>query len=101
MRAAAVATFLATHPALHQHQPRRPVSRPERSEPPDLMTPREAADVLSVHPVTLTRWADEGQIDCVRTLGRGAGKGHRRFYRYEIDQIVRGVHPTQQTGEDL
>jgi excisionase family DNA binding protein len=34
----------------------------------------ETAKYLGVHPVTLRRWADAGEISCMRTAG-----GHRRF----------------------
>jgi excisionase family DNA binding protein len=34
----------------------------------------ETAKYLGVHPVTLRRWADAGEINCMRTAG-----GHRRF----------------------
>lgn len=39
-----------------------------------LMTPREVAKLFGVDPKTLTRWANEGKIPSLRTLG-----GHRRY----------------------
>jgi excisionase family DNA binding protein len=52
-----------------------PTVRPEQTEPDDeLLTPAEVARLFRVSPKTVTRWADEGLLSCVRTLG-----GHRRF----------------------
>ncbi len=42
----------------------------------------EAAALLSVHPDTLRRWADAGQVPCTRTPG-----GERRFLRTDIDAV--------------
>lgn len=46
----------------------------------DYMTPGEAARSLHVSPKTINRWANEGRIPCIVTLG-----GHRRFRREDID----------------
>ncbi len=43
----------------------------------------EAADYLGVHPTTLRRWADEGEVLCIRTPG-----GRRRFTRRALDQFL-------------
>lgn len=45
----------------------------------------EAADLLGVHPDTLRRWADEGKVASVRTLG-----GQRRFVREDIEAVYAG-----------
>ncbi len=42
--------------------------------PRKLLTPREVAVLFRVDPKTVTRWAKEGKLPCVRTLG-----GHRRY----------------------
>ena len=42
----------------------------------------EAAQQLGVHPVTLRRWADDGEIAVMVTPG-----GHRRFAMAEIDRL--------------
>ncbi len=42
----------------------------------------EAASLLGVHPDTLRRWADAGQVPCTRTPG-----GERRFLRTDIDAV--------------
>ena len=41
-----------------------------------------AAQLLGVHPDTLTRWADAGLIPCWRTPG-----GHRRFTRADLETV--------------
>ena len=43
------------------------------------LTPSQAARILHVSPKTVDRWADQGRIPCVVTLG-----GHRRFLREDI-----------------
>jgi excisionase family DNA binding protein len=48
------------------------------------VTPGEAARTLHVSPKTINRWAHEGRIPCIVTLG-----GHRRFRREDIDAAVR------------
>lgn len=40
---------------------------------PDFMTPAEVATVFRVDPKTITRWANDGRLQSIRTLG-----GHRR-----------------------
>ena len=51
------------------------------------LTPSQAARILHVSPKTVDRWADQGRIPCVVTLG-----GHRRFSRDAVlavaDQMV-------------
>lgn len=44
-----------------------------------LLTPSEVAGLFRVDPKTVTRWADEGKLSTIRTLG-----GHRRFRASEI-----------------
>ncbi len=47
-----------------------------------LLTLKEAADRLGVHPATLRRWADRGDLAIVMTPG-----GHRRFPESEIERL--------------
>lgn len=47
------------------------------------LLPSEAAEMLHVSPKTLTRWANEGRVPCIVTLG-----GHRRFIRSDIDAVA-------------
>jgi excisionase family DNA binding protein len=46
----------------------------------------EAATILHVSPKTVSRWAREGKLGHVVTLG-----GHRRFYREEIERLASPV----------
>ncbi len=48
-----------------------------------LLPLKEAARLLNVHPATLRRWADNGDIVAVLTPG-----GHRRFPRSEIERMA-------------
>ncbi|HEX2272469.1 MAG TPA: helix-turn-helix domain-containing protein [Acidimicrobiales bacterium] len=49
----------------------------------EYLTPREAAEMLGVSPKTVVRWAAEGRIPSLVTLG-----GHRRFKRQEIEDLL-------------
>ena len=49
----------------------------------DYLTPGEVARMLHVSPKTVNRWAHEGRIACIVTLG-----GHRRFARDDVERIV-------------
>jgi excisionase family DNA binding protein len=50
----------------------------------DYVTPGEAAAYLHVSPKTINRWANDGLIPCILTLG-----GHRRFRRGDVNAAVR------------
>lgn len=52
---------------------------------PDLMTPAEVALVFRVDPKTVTRWAKDGRLTAVKTLG-----GHRRYATAEVHQLLSG-----------
>ena len=54
-------------------------------EPTDesYLTPSEAARILHVSPKTVNRWADQGLLRCVVTLG-----GHRRFAPGEVAKVA-------------
>jgi excisionase family DNA binding protein len=42
----------------------------------------EVAELLHVSPKTVARWAKEGKLPCMRTLG-----GHRRYPEREIKEL--------------
>lgn len=48
-----------------------------------LLTPGEVARLFRVDPKTVTRWAMEGKLTCIRTLG-----GHRRFKADEVHALL-------------
>lgn len=49
----------------------------------DLLTPKEASEMLGVHPTTLRLWARQGKLPAYRTPG-----GHRRFDRQDILRLL-------------
>lgn len=50
----------------------------------DYLRPGEVAAVLHVSAKTVNRWANEGRLPCILTLG-----GHRRFARPDVEAVVR------------
>jgi excisionase family DNA binding protein len=69
--------------------------RQPRSSEPKHLTASQAAALLQVSPKTVSRWAKEGKLPYVRTLG-----GHRRYPDTEIRALVEtlsqapeGEHP--------
>jgi len=48
-----------------------------------LFTPREVAEMLRVDPKTVSRWAEQGKLPALRTLG-----GHRRFRRSDLNDAI-------------
>ena len=56
------------------------LSAPIRTDDfPDLMMPGEVAAVFRVDPHTVTRWAQQGKLRSIRTLG-----GHRRYRAADV-----------------
>ena len=51
-----------------------------------LLTPGEVAALFRVDPKTVTRWAQDGRLTCIRTLG-----GHRRFRASEVHALLSGT----------
>jgi excisionase family DNA binding protein len=56
-----------------------------RSMDDTLLTPREVTALFRVDPKTVTRWADEGRLSSIRTLG-----GHRRYRASEVHALLEG-----------
>ena len=54
-----------------------------RIEAPSYLRTAEVADILHVSPKTVSRWAKEGKLPFMKTLG-----GHRRFPEAEIRELV-------------
>ncbi len=54
-----------------------------------LYRPGEVAKMFGVSPKTVKRWAERGEIECIRTLG-----GHRRYKAPLIDELLE-----ENTGE--
>jgi excisionase family DNA binding protein len=53
------------------------------SEEPSFLRPAEVAVLLSVSPKTVSRWAKDGKLPFLKTLG-----GHRRYPEAEIQKLV-------------
>lgn len=53
-----------------------------------LLTPREVAAMFRVDPKTVTRWAQAGKLQYVRTLG-----GHRRYRAADVEALLAGGEP--------
>jgi excisionase family DNA binding protein len=68
-----------------------PPSGKTAPEGPRYLHPAEVADLLHVSPKTVSRWAKEGKLPFLKTLG-----GHRRYPAAEIRQLVEKlqVRPT-------
>jgi excisionase family DNA binding protein len=48
-----------------------------------MYTPAEVARLFRVDPKTVTRWAKQGRLSAIRTLG-----GHRRYSKDQVDTIL-------------
>lgn len=58
-----------------------PLARPTDGD--SLLSRAEVARMFDVSPSTVTRWAEEGRLACVRTLG-----GHRRYRKENILRLL-------------
>jgi excisionase family DNA binding protein len=68
--------------------PRRPAGLPKElsmpaTEPTSYLRTAEVADLLHVSPKTVSRWAKEGKLPFLKTLG-----GHRRYPEAKIRELV-------------
>jgi excisionase family DNA binding protein len=50
-----------------------------------MLTPGQVAALFNVDVKTVSRWADSGRLQCIKTLG-----GHRRFRESEVAALLRG-----------
>ena len=50
---------------------------------PTLLTPAEVAALFRVDPKTVTRWAKQGRLASIRTLG-----GHRRYHEAQVRALL-------------
>jgi excisionase family DNA binding protein len=55
-------------------------------EAPSYLLAGEVADILHVSPKTVSRWAKEGKLPFLKTLG-----GHRRYPEAEIRDLAEGL----------
>jgi excisionase family DNA binding protein len=54
---------------------------------PSYLYTAEVADILHVSPKTVSRWAKEGKLPFLKTLG-----GHRRYPAAEIRHLAAELH---------
>jgi excisionase family DNA binding protein len=62
---------------------------PPGEEP--LLKPHEVAQLLRVDPRTVSNWARNGKLRCIRTVG-----GHRRFPESDVRALLVGLSIPQQ-----
>ena len=73
-----------------------PADAPLASRKPRLLKRWEVAELLGVSPNTVSRWAREGRLPSVLTLG-----GHRRFASEDVEKLVRrGPAGPRGSGQD-
>lgn len=53
------------------------------SDKEKMLTPAEVAERFAVDPKTVARWAKQGKLPSIKTLG-----GHRRFPESVIDRLT-------------
>lgn len=70
--------------ALEAGSPGLPAHDDDDDDDEPLLTPGEVAAYFRVHPKTITRWAESGRLNSVRTLGN-----HRRFRASEVRALRR------------
>ena len=58
-------------------------AQPKGGGEPDFLRPAEVAELLSVSPKTVSRWAKEGRLPFLKTLG-----GHRRYPAAAIQELL-------------
>lgn len=59
----------------------------------EYLTPGDVARLLCVTPRTVSRWADQGRITHIVTLG-----GHRRFLRADVVKLLDFAHRSERAS---
>ena len=58
-----------------------------------LLTIRQAAALVGIHPLTLRNWSQKGTIPCLRTPG-----GHRRYRLQDLQRVLTAPHEDPATA---
>jgi excisionase family DNA binding protein len=61
---------------------------------PTYLRAAEVAELMHVTPKTVSRWAHDGKLPCMRTLG-----GHRRYLEAEIRALIERLSAEAEAGE--
>jgi excisionase family DNA binding protein len=64
--------------------------------PAPYLSRAEVAQMFNVSPSTVTRWADEGKLVCIKTLG-----GHRRYLKESIVELVDHLQKEEASMEKI
>lgn len=64
------------------------VDKKKIDELPDILTLRQASDILNVHPNTLRNWDNSGILNAIR-YGK---RGDRRYKKAEVLKVFRNSH---------
>ncbi|QQG43374.1 MAG: helix-turn-helix domain-containing protein [Candidatus Daviesbacteria bacterium] len=59
----------------------------EKVKLPELLTIKQVAKILNVHPTTLRRWDKKGKLKAIR-VGTRRGVGERRYHREDIIKLI-------------
>jgi len=52
-------------------------------DPDELLTTRQAAEIVGVGTTSIKRWSDEGKLPAIKTAG-----GHRRYRRRDVERLI-------------
>jgi len=61
-----------------------------------LLSPKQAAKILMVSPITVRQWAQKGKLKALTTAG-----GHRRFLLKDIEDFIQQHRPQPQDTDTL
>lgn len=62
----------------------------------NFLTPKQAAEILDIHPETLRRWEQDGKINSTKTNG-----GHRRYLETDVLELKAAEPKEVQTVEQI